>query len=113
MSKTKTKKKIVDGKIEDFQPTTLDQIWGEDSNTNYKARSVKEYEQQLAEMNTADLQAHAVKVGILPTESRERTVRKLTTEFASYLSQLSRIPKTTVKPKDVPKQIMDILSEGR
>ena len=54
------------GKVEKFEPTTLDQIWGDDGTDTYGTLNEKVYAPRLDEMNMSDLQAHASTVGIIP-----------------------------------------------
>lgn len=111
MKKSVKNLKIVDAKVEDFKPTTLDQVWGEAS-TGYQTNDSEEYQNFLKELGTADLQAHAIKSGVLPTESRERTVKRLIAKFKQSVAENRPLPagKASKSPSE---EIRRILSEGR
>ena len=49
----------VHGKEEKFEPTTLDQIWGDDGTSTYGTLNENEYSIRLDDMNMSDLQAPA------------------------------------------------------
>ena len=86
-------------KEEKFQPTTLDQIWGEKS---------------LNEMTKADIQAEAHRIGIVPIDNREQLHRRLLTEFKKYSTGFTK-PSTSenqTKP-DISEEGLRILREGR
>lgn len=102
---------LADGKEEKFVPSTLDQIWGETSNS-YSTNDVDEYTKELQEMNSADLHAHAIKRGLLPTTSRERTLKRLVLAFKQHAAANRVLP--VPKAKKAPTEdIRKILSEGR
>jgi len=98
------------GKIEN--PVTLDQIWGDDGKSKYGTLDVNEYEKNLKEMVKSDLQAHAVKIGLIPIDDRENLIKRLKQEFIKYASQFKARPKIN-NAKPLSKAARDILSEGR
>jgi len=55
------------GKEEKFEPTTLEQIWGDDGTSVYGTLNENQYANQLDDMNMSDLQTHASTVGIIPS----------------------------------------------
>ena len=59
------------GKEEKFEPTTLDQIWGDDGSNVYGTMEETNYEGTLDNMNLSDSQAHASRVGIIPIDNRQ------------------------------------------
>lgn len=103
--------KYSDGKDEKFTPTTLDQIWGE-SDAKYSTDNLDEYEALLQSFSKADLQAHSIKIGLLPSESRERTVKKLLSSFREHKAANKPLPSPT-KGKIPSKDVDAILREGR
>jgi len=106
--------KQVHGKTETFEPTSLEQIWGNTGlNENYKTFELEEYEKELGEMTKADLYAHAVKVGVLPTDDREQLNRKLVKEFCRYTASYRRPIAAKDKLVKPTKATLKILSEGR
>lgn len=103
--------KFSDGKDEKFVPTTLDQIWGE-SDAKYSTDNLEEYESLLQSFSKADLQAHSIKVGLLPSESRERTVKRLLSSFREHKAANKPLP-APIREKTPSKDVSAILREGR
>ena len=101
------------GKEEKFEPTTLDQIWGDDGFDMYGTMKEEEYENQIVDMNMSDLQTHASRVVIIPVHNRitlrERRVREFRKHVTAY--RKPTLPPNTPKPLD--SEAMKILSEGR
>jgi len=97
----------------DFQPTTLDQIWGDDGLGLYSTLNEEEYLESLSEMNTTDLQRHAIKVGVVPDHKVETTKKRLLSAFRTHISAYRKPSSISQKPKSISKEIKNILSEGR
>ena len=95
------------------QPTTLDQIWGDEGLDKYGTMNFKDYENSLQEFNISDLQAHASKVGIIPIENRKMLVDRLLKEFSKHVSSFNKPIDATEAPQELNKEIKNILSEGR
>ena len=96
-----------------FEPTTLDQIWGDDGLSKYKTLDEEEYEKSLREMGKTDLQTHATQIGLIPVDNRETLMSRLVREFKRHV-QKYRPPKVSKKkPKDVSSEALKILREGR
>ena len=74
------------GKEEKFEPTTLDQIWGDDGTSTYGTMVEDHYETQLDEMNMSDLQTHASRVGIIPIDNRNTLRERLMREFRKHVA---------------------------
>lgn len=98
------------GKVE--KPITLDQVWGDDGQRKYGTLDPEEYDQYLKECSKSDLQAHAVKVGLVPVDNRETLVKRLKQEFIKYSSQFKTRPNVN-NGKKLSKEVKDILAEGR
>ena len=100
----------------EFEPTTLDQIWGDTGMWKYKTMDEKEYKTQLREMSKSDLFTHASKNGIIPTDNRDLLVNKLVREFTKYVSSY-RVPKQDTnnlkKYDELPADVKKTLREGR
>lgn len=96
-----------------FQPTTLDQIWGDDGLGLYSTLNEAEYLESLSEMNATDLQRHAIKVGVVPDYKIETTKKRLLSAFRSHVSAYRKPSFTPAKPKSLDKEVRNILSEGR
>ena len=101
------------GKVEEFEPSTLEQIWGNDGMETYNTLDREEYETQLNGMAKVDMQAHATKVGLIPIDNMDILKQRLVKQFKSHVATYRR-PKTQKKnePK-LTKKIKNILSEGK
>ena len=98
---------------EEFQPTTLDQIWGDTGSSAYGTMDEKVYVDKLDNMNLSDLQAHASTVGIIPIDNREQLEKRLVMEFQKYCSSFAK-PSTTQKSHpEISEEGLRILREGR
>jgi hypothetical protein len=95
-----------------FQPTTLDQVWGDDGLWRYKTHDVNEYEGQLDEMTKQDLYAHATKSGLIPVENRELLKSRLMREFRRHEASYTK-PRTIDTSVEVSSKVRKILSEGK
>jgi hypothetical protein len=101
------------GKVEEFEPSTLDQIWGSDGMETYNTLDREEYENQLKGMAKVDMQAHATKVGLIPIDNMDILKQRLVKQFKSHVATYRR-PKT--KKESGPrltKEIKNILGEGK
>jgi hypothetical protein len=105
----------VHGKEEENQkpPSSLDEILGETLSI-YTANSSEEYRGQLAEMNMTDLQAHAYKIGLVPTPDRKVLTDRLAQEFVKWNSRYgSNVATGQVKSvDDLDAKAKKILREG-
>lgn len=95
------------------QPSSLDEILGETLSI-YTANSSEQYRGQLAEMNMTDLQAHAYKVGLVPTPDRKVLTDRLIQEFVKWNSRYgSNVATGQVKSvDDLDSKAKKILREG-
>lgn len=93
--------------------SSLDEILGEKLSI-YTAKSSEEYRGQLAEMNMTDLQSHAYKVGLIPTEDRRLLTDRLVSEFMKFNSKFgSNFIEGQVKSvDDLNDRAKKILREG-
>ena len=115
----KTSKKLEDlnqthGKQE-YRPTTLDQIWGDQGTARYGTMNLEEYRQQLREMQRVDIHAHASKVGIIPIDNRELLTNRLVKEFEKHVgSYRAPMEKRELKTEDkLSSSAKKTLAEGR
>ena len=103
----------IHGKEEKFEPTTLDQIWGDDGLNEYGTMQEEVYENQIDDMNMSDLQTHASRVGIIPVDNRITLRERLMREFRKHVNSFKK-PVDASSPPSLPdKETMKILSEGR
>ena len=98
---------------EEFQPTTLDQIWGDTGSSAYGTMDEKVYVDKLDNMNLSDLQAHASTVGIIPIDNRSMLRERLLREFRKHVSSYRKPAQDVGGSKMLDTQAMKILSEGR
>jgi hypothetical protein len=109
------------GKVEEdepqYQPTTLDQIWGDDGTSKYGTLSEKTYTSELDELGLTDLHAHAAEVGIIPIDNRDMLEKRLIREFNKHANQYRKPmnvePLNNEDTSKIPKKVWDILKEGR
>jgi hypothetical protein len=101
------------GKEENFEPTTLEQIWGDDGSTTYGTLNENQYANQLDDMNMSDLQTHASTVGIIPIDNRSTLRERLLRDFRKHVSSYKKPTHQTQSPRDVNPETIKILSEGR
>lgn len=111
MSKQK-KLKETHGKIEDGQPTMLEQVWGFNELARYNTLDEATYQQTLKDMTRTDLEAHARKLGVVVIESSARLQDKLFQEFRTYKAALKRPTSKPVVNNPSP-EVKKILAEGR
>ncbi len=95
-----------------FQPTTLDQIWGETGNSAFGTMDEENYKKTLQEMNKSDLKSHAVKKGLIPIDDRLQLEKRLVSEFRKHINAFKR-PQDDVRATKLSKTSRDILSEGK
>jgi len=117
-SSKKTSKKVenlqqIDGKKEEFVPTTLDQVWGDDGTSKYSTVDEEKYLNSLNELTHTDLQAHATKVGVIPVNNRDMLTNRLLKEFRGHVNQYKKPTSVNQKIPEVSKEVRDILSEGK
>ena len=105
--------KQIDAKEEKGKPTTLDQLWGDTGLSKYGTHDPVEYKTRLKSMNRSDMQAHALSVGILPTDNHEILTARLEREFLKYTLAYNTPTENKQKTKKVSQEVMKILSEGR
>ena len=99
---------------QEFQKTTLDQIWGDEGNSKYGTLEESDYTSQIRAMNKSDLHSHAIKLGILPVENRELLTNRLVREFKKHVLSFKKPKEATAKkPKTVSKDLKSILAQGR
>jgi hypothetical protein len=105
----------INAKVEDYKPTSLDQIWGDRGNSKYGTLDPAEYDNKLKNMNKSDLSAHARSLGIMPNDNYDLLIRKLKQEFLAHMNSYRRpnIVNNAVGSKKVSPEVLKILSEGR
>ena len=100
------------GKEENYQPTTLDQIWGDDGMGKYKTLDKDEYEKQIRAMGKSELQMHATQVGLIPVDNRETLTARLVKEFRRHVSSYTVPAQSKKKASSISSKASKILKEG-
>jgi hypothetical protein len=102
-------------KVEDFKPTSLDQIWGDRGTSKYGTLDPEKYAEKLRGLNKTDLFAHARSIGIMPNDNYDLLLRKLKEEFLAHINAYRRPSSNTTVAgaKKISPQVLKILSEGR
>jgi hypothetical protein len=100
-------------KEEKFEPSTLDQVWGENVNTKYGTIDEAQYLNKLHNMNTTDLQSHAHMHGLIPIQDRVRLVKVLVSEFRKYVSGFQKPAAPVNPPPNISDESARTLAEGR
>jgi|SRR5882724_2667129 len=101
------------GKVNTFEVTSLDQIWGGGDNSKFGTMDENVFQKMLTDFTRADLENYARKHGSVIVESSERIRAELMKVFRNYVSLLQ---KPTSKPQ--PRQVVSpeaqrVLNEGR
>lgn len=96
-----------------FEPTTLEQIWGNDGYAKYNTFDEEVYRKRLADMNKADLQKEARKRGLVPIDDTKRLKDRLMKDFKLYVAGLNVPMKKKTEPKAIPPDVLKTLAEGR
>lgn len=105
--------KQIDAKEETGRPTTLDQIWGDTGLQKYGTNNFDEYQAYIKSLNRSDIQNHAIKVGILPTDNHEILIARLEREFQRHVAAYQAPIEKKKDNKKISKDVQKILSEGR
>ncbi len=102
------------GKQDKYQPTTLDQVWGDSGMSKFGTMNEEDYEKQLGNMTRSDLFAHATEIGLVPVENLDNLKKRLLAEFQLHVSEYRR-PLSTDDgtSREIPDKIKKILSEGK
>ena len=117
--RTKLKKiKQAHGREEksDFEPRTLDQVWGDTGLGKYRTFDETEYKDNLDNMAKTDLQAHATKIGLVPIDNRSMLTQRLVREFNKHVNSFKPTKISKAKNNNsskIPTEVKKILEEGR
>jgi len=101
------------GKSDNFTPTTLDQIWGDDGTSKYGTLNEKEYLKKLEGMTKSDIYLHASKLGIVPVDDRGRLEKTLLNDFRKHVAKFKMPSQADDANQKLPKNIREILEEGK
>ncbi len=102
------------GKVESFEPTTLEQVWGGSNPVSiYGTLNEADYINELNEMSKSELQTHAIAHGEIPIDNVSLLRRKLLRRFNdTILPYVKPISKAKIPSKITP-EVEKILAEGR
>jgi len=108
-------KKIIEttGKVDQIEPTRLEQIFGFNELARYGTIDEHEYNSKLREMNRSDLETEARRVGVVVVENTERLRKLLEKEFTNYLLASRKPVNPNKQVTKVSKIAQSILNEGR
>ena len=97
---------------EKYEPSSLDQVWGDDGLSKYNTLDQKKYDEKLGDMSKADLKQEAIRVGLLPIDNMEQLKLRPQKQFKVHASSYKR-PFKTYTPTKVSKEVQKILDEGK
>ena len=115
-AKKKTKKMSqAHGMVEEkkFQPTSLDQVWGDTGISKYNTLDEEEYKGILKDMNKSDMQAHATRMGLVPIDILKTLEKRLLREFRVHVAKHTKPIASEGKPPEINSTVKKILEEGR
>ena len=101
------------GKEEKFEPTTLDQIWGDTGAARYGTMDEQEYLTRLSTMHVSDLRIHAGDLGLIPVDDRTLLEKRLLSEFRKHVNQYRMPLDQGGGPEEIPENVRKILEEGK
>ena len=101
------------GKKETFEPSTLDQVWGDKGDGKYETDNDVHYESSIRQKNLTDLQMHATQVGLIPVQNREVLTKRLVKEFQKHWNSYRKPLINKRNLGELPQSVKDTLAEGR
>ena len=125
MPKKKTAKATKKVKLEDmnqtdgmaqednFEASTLNQVWGDDGTSKYKTLDIDTYEKVLGNMSKSDLKNEAIRVGLLPIDNTQQLRSRLIREFNAHVASYKKPTESSGKVQLYDDEVMKILGEGK
>jgi hypothetical protein len=98
------------------QPTTLDQIWGDDGVWKYKTLDVEEYKNWLNDLTSSEIQSHANRLGFVPVGELDVLKKKLIEEFRGHVAKYNAAAirsQNKEQSTQVSSEVSKILKEGQ
>lgn len=98
------------------QPTTLDQIWGDDGVWKYKTLDEEEYVNWLNDLTSSEIQSHANRLGFVPVGELDVLKKKLIEEFRGHVAKYNAAAARSRKKEEVTQispEALKILKEGQ
>ena len=116
-AKASSRKKLdaitqTDAMAEKYEPTTLNQIFGDDGGWKYNTLDTDEYKHYLNGLNKSDLQSHAVQIGIIPIDNKDQLLKRLVREFNRHAAAYLKPAQKKSVDLNVSQDVLDILAEG-
>lgn len=99
--------------VEKQKPQTLEQLFGETAITKYKTTDENVYLGELYEMNKAELQHHALKIGVMPIDDTPRLRKILQAEFNKHQVAYKEKPIQKAVIHKISPEVARILAEGK
>jgi hypothetical protein len=91
--------------------TSLAQFWGEERLTKYGTEDADVYQTRLHSMSQGELWTHATNLGEVPSDNRDRLIKRLMGRFYLHINSFNR-PVNHIE-NSVPDHIKKILAEGK
>lgn len=106
------------GKVDEkkIQPTTLDQIWGDDGVWKYKTLDEEEYVKWLNDLTSSEIQSHANRLGFVPVGELDVLKKKLIEEFRGHVAKYNAaaaISRKKEEATEISPEALKILKEGQ
>lgn len=98
------------------QPTTLDQIWGDDGAWKYKTLDEQEYVEWLNNLTSSEIQSHANRLGFVPVGELDVLKKKLIEEFRGHVAKYNAAAvrsRSKGGATEVSPEVSKILKEGQ
>lgn len=96
-----------------FEPSTLDQVFGDEGISRYKTLDDEVYQQVLDNMSKADLKNEAIRIGLLPIDNVQQLRTRLIREFRGHVSSYRRPILKNTDPVEITDEVRKILEEGK
>lgn len=113
------KKNMVDGKNRQTEKPSIEEVLGVTASNPFKTANLEDFQEKLNQMHLADMQALAVKAGLLPVHDRKLMKERLTREFRKKLAKMkARVPqhanyKAVKNQEKSDSELHDILQQFR
>ena len=101
------------GKTKEFEPTTLDQIWGDDGVSKYGTLNEAEYIKKIDDMHFTDLRTHAAEIGLIPVDDRELLRKRVISEFQRHVNNYTVPDNQSENIDNLDDEARKILEEGK
>ena len=103
----------VHGKEEkqEYEPTTLAQIWGDDGTGRYGTMDLEKYKAEIDQMSRTDINAHAADLGVIPVEDRVSLEKRLTDEFTNHVASYKKPLQKRKEDPGLEQKVKDLLKD--